>query len=269
VAHPSVIRVNCTILILAPKLRKAMWRAGKLVSLELPDLALVEIPIEMQGIMQGFLDFDRSLDQFWSDYEGATGLAGPFVRAARYSLDDFLLELRKAKLVKPELKVACYGSVQDEKHRARLSEKLLALELRSKISRIDVKEWRGYLAEELLSSQSSFKSTYDRLVGRLRGELKKAVVWCGSASPIVNVLRKNGCPLQVRYVVSYLKPPLVALLALARIRGLDNIADREIETGVKMHLQYLNLVISGENLDIAHRQWEEMVRSTVVRSTHT
>ena len=61
--------MNCTILILTPKLREAMWRAGKLVSLELPDLALVEIPIEMQGIMQGFLDFDRSLDQFWSDYE--------------------------------------------------------------------------------------------------------------------------------------------------------------------------------------------------------
>ena len=45
---------------------------------------------------------------------------------------------------------------------------------------------------------------------------------------------------------------------------LDNIADQEIETGVKMHLQYLNLVISGENLDIAHKRWEEMVRSTVV-----
>jgi hypothetical protein len=252
-------------LILAPKLREAMWRAGRLISFELPDLALLEMPVEILAIMQRFFDFDRSPEQFWSDYERATGLAGPFVRAARYSWEHFLLELRKAKLVKPELEVACYGSLRDEKDRTRLSEKLLALELRSKISRIDVKDWREHLAEELLSSQSSFKSAYDRLVGRLRGGLKKAVVWCGSASPIVNVLRKNGCPLQVRYVVSYLKPPLVALLAVARIRGLDNITDQEIETGVKMHLQYLDLVISGENLDVAHRRWEDMVRSTVVR----
>ncbi|MGA3296065.1 MAG: hypothetical protein ABSD41_01290 [Candidatus Bathyarchaeia archaeon] len=257
--------MNCTILIFTPKLREAMWSAGKLIMFELPDLVLVEIPIEMHGIVRGFLDFDRSLDQFWLDYERATGLAGPFVRAARYSWDHFLLELRKAKLVKPELKVACYGSVEDEKDRTRLSEKLLALELRSKISRIDVKEWRGYLAEELLSSQSTFKSAYDRLIGSLRGGLRKAVLWCGSASPIVNVLRKNGCPLQVHYVLTYLKPPLVALLAVARIRGLDNITDREIETGVKMHLQYLDFVISGENLDAAHRRWEDMVRLTVVR----
>jgi hypothetical protein len=142
--------------------------------------------------------------------------------------------------------------VQDEKDRTRLSEKLLALELRSKISRIDLREWRGYLGQELLSSQSSFKSAYDRLIGRLRGGLRKAVLWCGSASPIVNVLRKNGCPLQVRYIVTYLKPPLTMLLAVARIRGLDNITDREIETGVKMHLQYLDFVISGENIQRRH-----------------
>jgi hypothetical protein len=257
--------MNCTILILAPKLREAMWRAGKVISFELPDLTLVELPTEMQGVVHRFLDFDRSLERFWSDYERATGLPGPFVRAARYSWEHFLLELRKAKLVKPEVEVACYGSVQDEKDRARLSEKLLALELRSNISRIDPEEWREYLAEELLTSRSSFQSTHDRLVGRLRGELdKKAVVWRGSASPIVSLLRKDGCSLQVRYVVSYLKPPLVTLLALARIRGLDNITDRAIEIGVKMHLQYLSLVISGENLDVAHRRWEEMVRSTVV-----
>jgi hypothetical protein len=258
--------MNGTILILAPKLKEAMRRAGRLVSFELPDLALVEIPIDMQRTVERFFDFDRSLDQFWSEYERATGLARPFIRAARYSWDHFLLELRKAKLVKPELKVACYGSVEDEKDRSRLSEKLLALELRSKISRIDVKEWRGYLAEELLSSQSNFKSAYDRLVWRLRGGLKRAVLWCGSASPIVNVLRKNGCPLQVRYTVTYFKPPLVAFLAVARIRGLDNITDREIESGVKIHLQYLNFVISSENLDTAHKRWEDMVRLTV--ATH-
>jgi hypothetical protein len=256
--------VNGAILILAPELREAMRKAGELVSFELPDLALVEVPIEMQRISQGFLDFDRSLDQFWSYYERATGLAGPFVRAARYSWDHFLLELRKAKLVKPELKIACYGSVEDEKDHARLSEKLLALELRSKISRIDVKEWRGYLAEELQNSESNFRSAYDRLVWRLRGGLKKAILWCGSASPIVNVLRKNGCQLQVRYAVTYFKPPLAALVAVARIRGLDNITDREIETVVKMHLQYLNFVISSENLDVAHRRWEDMVRLTVI-----
>jgi hypothetical protein len=257
--------MNYTSLFLTPRLRDAMWRAGKIISFELPDLALVDMPIEAQQIVHSFLDFDRTLDQFWSDYERATGLPGPFVRAARYSWDYFLLELRKAKLVKPELKVACYGSLQDEKNRTRLSEKLLALELRSKISRIDVNEWHGYLAEELVSSQSSFKDAYDRLICRLRGGLKKAVLWCGSASPIVNVLRKNGCPVQVRYVVSYLKPPLTMLLAIARIRGLDNITDREIETGVKMHLQYLDFVISGENLDAAHRRWEDMVHLTLVR----
>jgi len=241
-----------------------MRKAGELILFELPDIALVEVPIEMQGIMQEFLDFDRSLDQFWLHYERATSLAGPFVRAARYSCDHFLLELRKAKLVKPELKVACYGSVEDERDRTRLSEKLLTLELRSKISRINVKEWRGYLAEELQSSQSSFKSAHDRLICRLRGGLKKAILWCGSASPIVNVLRKDGFQLQIRYATTYLKPPLVTLLAVARIRGLDNITDREIETGIDMHLKYFNLVISSENLDAAHKRWEDMVRSTVV-----
>jgi hypothetical protein len=95
--------------------------------------------------------------------------------------------------------------------------------------------------------------------------LVNAVLWCGSASTIVNVLRENGYPIQVRYAITYLKPPLVALLAGARIRGLDNITDREIESGVKMRLQYLNFVISGENLDAAHRRWEDMVRLTVVR----
>jgi hypothetical protein len=228
--------MNCIILILAPKLREAMRKAGELVSFELPDLVLVEIPREMQGIVEGFLDFDRSLDRVWSDYEKATGLAGPFVRATRYSWDVFLLELRKAKLVKPELRVACFGSLQDENDRSRLSEKLLILELRSKISRIDVNGWRGYLMDELRSSQSSFTSVHDRLNDRLTGGLKKVVHWCGSASPIVNVLRKNECPLQVRYVITYLKPPLAMLLAVARIRGLDNITDRQIETGVKMHL---------------------------------
>jgi hypothetical protein len=266
VSYAGVTRVNATILFLAPKLREAMSKAGRLVGSELPDLLLIEIPGEMQAIVQRFLDFDRSLDQLWSHYESATRLSEPFVRAARYSWDGFLLELHKAKLAKPELKVACFGSVQDEKDRAKLSEKLLALELRSKISRIDVNEWRGYLAEELLSSQSSFEGAYDRLIGRLRGGLKKAVLWCGSASPIVNVLRKNGCPLQVRYVIPHLKPPLVALLAVARIRGLENITDREIETGVTMHLQYLSFVISGEDLDAAHRRWEDMVHLTVVRS---
>lgn len=254
-----------TSLILTPKLKEAMWRAGRLISFELPDLALVEIPIEIQRNLQRFLEYDRTIDQFWSDYERETTLAGPFVRAAKYSWEQFLLELRKATLVKPELKVGCYSSVQDEQERARRSEKLLALELRSKISNVGLGEWREYMAEELLCSRSRFERTYDRLVDRLRGELrKKAVVWCGFASPIVSVLRKDNCSPQVRYVVSYLKPPLEALLALARIRGLDSITDRTIESGVKMHLQYLSLVISGENLDVAHRRWEEMVRSTIL-----
>jgi hypothetical protein len=171
------------------------------------------------------------------------------------------LELRKARLVKPELKAACFGSVQDENGRSRLSERLLALELRSKVSRIDIKEWRGYLAEELQSSESSFNNACERLVGWLRNRLKKTVLWCGSASPIANVLRKTG-PVQVRYVIAYLKPPLTMLLAVARIHGLDNITDQEITTGVRMHLQYLDHVISAENLDAAHRRWEETVQLT-------
>lgn len=252
--------MNGAILILAPKLREAMRKAGELVSFELPDQALVEIPIEIQAIVGRFLDFDRSLDQFWSDYARVTGLAEPFVRAARYSWDDFLLELRKAKLVKPELQVACYGSLQDEKDRSRLSEKLLALELRSKISRIDVKEWRGYLAEELLSSESSFENAHDHFVGLLRGGLKTAILWCASASPIVNFLRQSSCPFRVHYVMTYLKPPLTVLLNVARVRGLNNITDREIETGVKMHLQYLDHVISSQNLDAAHKRWQETVQ---------
>ena len=251
--------MNCTILILAPKLREAMRKAGKLLSFDPPGLALVEIPIETEGMVQGFLNFDRSLDEFWSGYEKTTGVAAPFVQAVRYSWDAFLFELRKAKLAKPELKVACYGSAQDERDRTRLSEKLLALELRSKISRIDVKEWRGYLAEELLSSQLSFEGACDRLVGKLRGRLKKSILWCGSASPIATVLRKNGYQPRVRYMVTYLKPPLNALLAVARIRGLDNITDREITTGVAIHLQYLDHVISADNLDAAHRRWEDRV----------
>jgi hypothetical protein len=225
----------------------------------------VEIPIEIHRNLQRFIEYDRTIDEFWSDYERDTALAGPFVRAARYSWEQFLPELRKARLVKPELKVGCYGSVQEEQEHARRSEKLLALELRSKISNADLSEGRKYMAEELLFSRSRFERTYDRLVDRLRGELnKKAVVWGGSASPIVSALRNDDRSLQVRYVVSYLKPPLEALLALARIHGLDNITDRAIETGVKMHLQYLSLVIFGENLDLAHRRWEEMVRSTIV-----
>jgi len=251
-----------TILILAPKLREAMRKAGELVLFELPDQALVEIPIEMQAIVGRFLDFDRSLDQFWSDYARVTGLAEPFVRAARYSCDDFLLELRKAKLVKPELQVACYGSLQDEKDRSRLSEKLLALELRSKISRIDVKDWRGYLAEELQSSESSFKNAYDNFVGLLRAGLKTAILWSASAGPIVNFLRQNSCPFRVRYVMTYLKPPLTVLLAVARIRGLNNIMDHEIEIAVRMHLQYLDYVVSSENLDAAHKRWQETIQTT-------
>ena len=70
---------------------------------------------------------------------------------------------------------------------------------------------------------------------------------------------------QVRYVIAYVKPPLTALLAVARIRGLDNITDREIETGVKMHLQYLDLVISSNNLDAAHRRWEDTFHLTIIR----
>jgi hypothetical protein len=76
--------MNYTRLIVTPRLREAMWRAGKIISFELPDLALVEMPIEIQRVLQKFLEYDRTLDPFWSDYERATGLAGPFVRAARY-----------------------------------------------------------------------------------------------------------------------------------------------------------------------------------------
>ena len=90
-------------------------------------------------------------------------------------------------------------------------------------------------------------------------------MWCGSASPIVNVLRENGYRLRVHYAVTYLKPPLVALLSLARIRGLNNITDQEIQVGAKMHLQYLDFVISSENVDVAHSRWEDMMRSSVVR----
>jgi hypothetical protein len=59
-----VIRVNGAILILAPKLREAMRKAGELVSFELPDLALVEIPIETQWTLEGFLDFDEAWISF-------------------------------------------------------------------------------------------------------------------------------------------------------------------------------------------------------------
>ena len=85
------------------------------------------------------------------------------------------------------------------------------------------------------------------------------------ASPIANALLKNGYPLRVRYVATYIKPPLVALLAVARIRGLDKITDREVETGVKVDLQYLDLVISCENLDAAHRLWEDKVHLSGLR----
>jgi hypothetical protein len=40
---PNVMRMNCTILILAPKLREAMRKFGRSVSFELLDLVLVEV----------------------------------------------------------------------------------------------------------------------------------------------------------------------------------------------------------------------------------
>jgi hypothetical protein len=58
-----------------------MRKASGLVSSELPDLVLVEVPIEIQGALQGFLDFDRSLDQFWSNYGETTGVAPLFTVA--------------------------------------------------------------------------------------------------------------------------------------------------------------------------------------------
>jgi len=263
----STFQTNQTALVLTPSRRECMWKAGKLFVSRLPDLALVEMPIEIEAGLSDFLNFERTDVQFWSYYQSLLGVTDPFLRAARYSWDLFFQEIRRAKLLKPELIVACYGSLQAELAHARISEKLLAMELRSKISGIDAQSWRQYLAEELQQSQIDFRTACYHVLRKLRRNLANAVLWRGSAYPIIKILRGNRFAVQVCFVEHYLKPPLSALITLARIRGLSKITNEQIHAAVGMHLQYLDIVISSDNLDLAHRRWENLFRANLKHSS--
>ena len=242
-------------LILA-KFRKGSERVASWLAREGYDSLFLDLPRDMENFLKTHMDGELSFEGLWRSYGHLTGFQKPFINALRYTIDPIVNALTRLRHRMPDLWIYCYQDLEHHMEAARLSERLLLLETKGRVSgRISVEEWRKLLRDEVECETSGFVKSVENIAEEAIDHSRNVVLYRGMVKPLKSYMEAKEFKVEALYLQHYWRSPLEVLRTIAWTQGVDNVSDDEIRRCVRYHLRYLDYVLSSEDIDGAHEKW--------------
>lgn len=241
-----------------PGHRKSVENATKWLEQSKHDAVLLGLPQDLEHFVQAYAQGEISEDELWTSYQLMTGLLRPLVDSLRSKLKPLLKYLSTSTHMR-KAEIYCYDDLATHAQSGKFAEKILLLSYRGRVcSDIDLKEWRQTLIDELRIAQSAWKRSVEDLVEKTSQNVENAIFYEGLLGPLVKYLRQCGVSIRAVHMLSYWRAPLDALRTAASLRGEAYLTKKNVSRAVKLHMKYLDTVISSDDLDETEKKWAQM-----------
>ncbi|MEM4679189.1 MAG: hypothetical protein QXP17_02725, partial [Candidatus Jordarchaeales archaeon] len=254
--------MGSVILLHVPRFVEAGRRAGEYILSKEFDALFIPLPEELSETTRCVLLELVEEGELWKEYMELTGASEPATRYLGKVFSPILNALKvKYKLMKFD--VYCYHDVTKHIESAALSEKQLLLEFKCKATgKLFLNEWKQLL-NAYLSEGNKVWESYEKLLTLLTNYREPVVI---THSINTRFLRKvlNRWKVKVSYSYHYWRSPLEQLLVYGIIKGVNNIADDVLEQAVRQQIEYIDLILTEESVDIAHEKWSGKVARILV-----
>ncbi|MEM2094942.1 MAG: hypothetical protein QXI32_06565, partial [Candidatus Bathyarchaeia archaeon] len=195
---PTIVALNLT------KFRKGAEKAACWLMRENFDALFLNLPRELEGILKVYMLGDSSVEDFWRNYYYLTGLQRPFVNALRYAIDPLVNALPELYIRNSGLKVYCYQSLENHIVAMKLSERLLFLEAKDKVSsRIRVEDWRKLLRDEIICAGLGFQRNVENIAEEAISHASSVVLYEGLVKPFKDSMEAKGFKVRVLHILHY------------------------------------------------------------------
>ena len=243
------------IALILTKFRKGAEKAASWLAMEGYDSLFVDLPRDLGNFLKAHMDGGLSIEGLWRSYGRLTGFQKPFINALRYTVDPILNALTILHHRMPELWIYCYQDLEHHMEAARLSERLLLLETRGRVSgRISVEEWRKLLRDEVVCETSGFVKSVENIAEEAIDHSRNVILYRGMVKPLKSYMEAKEFKVKALCLQHYWRSPLEVLRTITWTQGVDNVSDDEIRRYVRYHLRYLDYVLSSEDIDAAHEK---------------
>jgi len=247
---PTIIALILT------RFRGGAERVASWLARESYESLLLDLPRDLESFLKAHIDGEASIEELWRNYGYLTGVQKPFINAIRYTVDPILDALAQLHHRMPEHEIYCYQDLEHHIEAKKLSERLLILETKSKVSsRVEVEEWRTLLRDELECADIGFREAVENIAEEAVAHSRSVVLYRGMIGPFKNYMVTERFTVEAVYLQHYWRSPLEALRVITWAKGVDNISDDVIARCVQYHLRYLDHVLSSEDIDAAHEKW--------------
>lgn len=223
---------------------------------------LFDLAEDFEGFLRDYIRGEISEAELWDNYRMLTGAQEAFVRASMRAVEPIIRALRGLK--ERAAQVHCYQSLRSIVESYRISERMVLLQLRSRIrGKVDVGEWKRILLAEAGCAERFWEDALEAITEKIKGHRVGAMLYDGDLGELKRGLEQEGISLEVLPLGRYWRSPLDVLRAMMR-RG--EVGDEVIEMCVRRHMEYLSLVIRSKDLDEAHERWTEEMEARGSRS---
>jgi hypothetical protein len=165
-----------------------------------------------------------------------------------------------------EHEIYCYQELDHHIEGTRLSERLILLETKSRVSsKIAVEEWRTLLRDELEYADSGLRRAVANIAEGAMAQARNVVLYHGVIKPFKACMAAEGFTVEAVYLQHYWRSPLEVLRVIAGVKGVDSLSNKMIARCVQCHLRYLDHVLSSNDVDAAHKQWTHEIRRKPVK----
>jgi hypothetical protein len=222
---------------------------------------LFDLAEDFEVFLRSYIREEISEEELWNGYRMLTGAPEAFIRASMRALEPIVRALRGFK--ERASQVHCYQRLSSVVESYRIAERIVLLQLRSKIrGKVDVGEWRKVLSEEASCAERFWGEALEAILEKIGDNPVSALLYDGDIGELKLELERRGISLEIFPLGRYWKTPLDVLRSMMR-RG--DVSDEEIEACIRRHADYLSLVIRSRDLEEAHERWSSHMESRISR----
>ena len=247
------------VLLLTFGFRKRFEKVGRWLKETYWSSLFLNLPVESERYITAYVE--RKIDQreFWNYFTLLTGFAEPFINSLKLRFQPILESLKDISL--SEREIHCYSDLKSYIEEKKIQEKILLLQFRLRTtSRLDMKEWKDTLIEEIKISEDSWRRAAYRIFSETE-EMSQNTILCGGyLNSIKSHLSKPNNEIEFILLDDYWKSPLDILRTIIWKHGRENIDEKKIELNLKLQKSYIDLVLTSENIDEAHETWTNMAK---------
>ena len=133
-------------------LRKTSWNS-----------LFLELPIESEPFLKAYVEEKSSEKEFWSNCILLTGLSEPFIKSLKLRFQPVLDCLKD--IYSDGREIHCYQDINSYIKEKKILEKILLLEFRYRlIGKLNLKEWKNTLFQEMKTREDSWYNAVERLL---------------------------------------------------------------------------------------------------------